>query len=142
MDDAEITAYFVKHLSESDNPDDLIMHICEQTGRKWEQVESLLERVSAEHEQEITRRQSPLLAIIALVTFAAGVGISIYSTYFLVLVIQEYSKAPVSPLGIPDAIQAIMAVAYTSIGGLVFGLAMVLGSLLGMRRVWAAILKI
>jgi hypothetical protein len=98
--------------------------------------------VSAEHEQEITRRQSPLLAIIALVTFAAGVGISIYSTYFLVLVIQEYSKAPVSPLGIPDALQAIMAVAYTSIGGLVFGLAMVLGSLLGMRRVWAAILKI
>ena len=56
MDDAEITAYFVKHLSGSDNPDDLIMDICEKTGRKWEQVESLLERASAEHEQEIIRR--------------------------------------------------------------------------------------
>jgi hypothetical protein len=142
MNDSEIIAYFVQHLAESDNPDDLIMDICDKTGRKWEDVESLLEQVRAEHEQEITRRQSPLLTMIALVTFATGVGILIYSSYFLVLVIQEYSSASVSLLGIPDLFQAILAVAYTSIGGLVLGLGMLLGSLLGMRQVWAAILKL
>jgi hypothetical protein len=116
--------------------------ICEQTGKKWEEVESLLECVRAEHEQEITRRQSPLLSMIALVTFIAGVGISIYSAYFLVMVIQGYCNMPVSPLGIPDLFQAIFTTAYTSIGGLVLGLGMMLGSILGMRQVWAAILKI
>ncbi|KAF0108573.1 MAG: hypothetical protein FD146_459 [Anaerolineaceae bacterium] len=141
MDDAEITAYFIKHLSESDNPDDLVMEICEKTGRKWDDIESLLERVRAEHEHEITRRQSPLLVLIALVTFVAGIWVSIDSAYLLVLVLQEYSGAAGSPITLLDSFQILFSTAYYTFAGLALGLGMVLGSLFGMKKVWAAILK-
>ena len=142
MNDPEITAYMVKQLSKSKNPDDLVMEICGKTGKSWEEVESLLESVRVEHAQEIIRRQSPLLTSVALGTFITGVVIMIYSVYLLVGAIQAYSAMPVAPIGIPDALQAIFAVAYTSFAGVVIGLGMALGSMLGMRQVWAAILKI
>jgi hypothetical protein len=142
MDDADITAYFIQHLSDSDNPDDLVIEICEKTGRKWGEVEYLLEQVRDEHEHEITRRQSPLLALIALVTFVTGVGIAIYSVYFMVLVIQEYSAASVHPLEVPDILQSLAATTYSSGAGLILGLGMVLGSLFGMKKVWMTILKL
>jgi hypothetical protein len=142
MDDADITAYFIEHLSESDNPDDLVMDICEKTGRKWDEIESLLEQVRAEHEHEITRRQSPLLALIALVTFVTGTGVAIYSAYLLVLVLQEYSGAAGSPLTLLDSFQVLFSTAYYTCAGLILGLGMVLGSLFGMKKVWMAILKV
>lgn len=142
MDETEIAAYFIQRLSEGDNPDDLILEICEKTGRKWGEVEALLERVRAAHEDEITRRQSPLLVIMAFVIFLAGVGLAIFSTYVLALQIEEYFVHPAHPLGIIEALQTVATVGYAAISGLIAGIAMMLGSLIGMKKVWAAILKV
>ena len=142
MDDRDIVQYFIKHLADSDNPDDLIMHICERSGRSWNNVEALLNRVREEREQEIVRRQSPLLTLLALVTFTAGFILMIFFTYFLIDIVKEISRAYSSPVDVFDLLQAVFASGYISIGGVFLGFAMVLGSLLGMRDVWAAILKI
>ena len=142
MNDDELDAYLIHHLGEYDNPNDLILEICEKTGRPWAEVQAKLERVRSEHEREITLRQSPVMVIAAVAICLLGFGIAIYGVYMMIAVIQAYTATPVAPLEISDALQAIAASGYVGFGGLLVGAAMVMGSILGMRKVWAAILKI
>jgi len=142
MNDDELAAYFVHHLSAYDNPNDLILEVCEKTGRSWMDVQAILERVQAEHERDITLRQSPMLAIAAIGICLGGLTIATYSVSILIETLQSYSGMEVSPLEITDALQALISGGYIGIGGLMFGAAMVLGSIIGMRKVWAAILKL
>ncbi len=142
MNDDELAAWFIHHLSEYDNPNDLILEICEKTGRGWTEVQAILERVQAEHEREITLRQSPAVTLAALLIFLGGLGVAAYSLSIMIATIQVYAETIVEPLGIPDAFQALAAAGYIGVGGLLLGAAMVLGSTIGMRKVWAAILKL
>jgi hypothetical protein len=143
MNDEALAAYFVHHLSEyDDNPNDLILEVCEKTGRSWTDVQAILERVQSEHEREITLRQSPVLALAAIGICLGGLGVGVYSVYILIGTLQVYSSMNVSPLEISDAFQALASGGYIGIGGLLIGAAMVLGSMIGMRKVWAAILKL
>jgi hypothetical protein len=142
MNDDELAAYFIHHLSEYDNPNDLILEICENTGRSWNDVKAVLESVQSEHEREITLRQSPMLAITAVGICLGGLGVALYSVYILIGTLQAYSGMNISPLEISDALQALASGGYIGISGLLFGAAMVLGSTIGMRKVWAAILKL
>ena len=107
---------------------------------RWPEAEALVKRVQDEHQETVTRKQSPLLALIALFIFAGGVGIVIYSLVILVGTIQVYTSTPVEPIDLPIAFQAIGSSIYLSFGGLIFGSGMIMGSMLGMRNVWSAIL--
>ena len=142
MNDDELAAYFIHHLGEYDNPNDLILEICEKTSRTWAEVQAILERVQVEHEREIALRQSPAVTLAALLIFLGGFGVAAYSLYIMIETVQSYAEMNVEPLGIPDAFQALASAGYIGIGGLLFGAAMVLGSTIGMRKVWAAILKL
>jgi hypothetical protein len=142
MKDEELSTYFIHHLSEYDNPNDLVLEVCEKTGRPWADVQAILERVRSEHEREITLRQSPVLALAAIGICLGGLAVATYSIFILIETLRTYSGMNVSPLEITDALQALASAGYIGIGGLLFGAAMVLGSAIGMRKVWAAILKL
>jgi len=56
----ELEKYALEKLSKASNRDDLVTEICRLTHLSWEQTEALLERLEAENQAVITRRQFPL----------------------------------------------------------------------------------
>ena len=141
MDDDQITAYLIKHLSESDDPDDLILDLCQRTGRGWPDNQAMVERVKAEHSQDITKRQFPLLSLIALFVFIGGMGLLIWA---IVLTVADFrqivsiGRSSVLNFALGEA--AILSYVFGPLTFGLFGIAMILGSLLGMRDAWSDIL--
>jgi len=94
VDDQEITNFLVKYLSDFDDPDDLILEICQITGRTWMEVEALLDQVCLQHQTEITTRQFPLLALIALGTFIGGLALTALSVDLIVVTLKTDINPP------------------------------------------------
>jgi hypothetical protein len=159
VDEQEITDYLVKHLGDFDDPDDLILEICQKTGRPWVEVEALVDQVRLEHQTEITTHQFPLLALIALGTFIGGLALMALSVDLIIVTLRNnldtLSKVPdfdtavvksfsdgIKPL-VEFASGFLRTVYYAGISPFFFlalGISMVLGSLVGMRDTWAVIL--
>jgi hypothetical protein len=161
----ELTAGIVKRLSEADDPNDIIVDICQQTGCHWAEAEGLVESVRTNEARQITRRQMPWLMGVALFLFAAGLIMTGYGVYGLITVITtargglpqdltwyfmpvlEKGLHPSEALG-PAILPYFNLVLGTALGfilspisALTMGTAMILGSLLGMRDAWAALLN-
>ncbi len=161
MGNAQISEFFVKHLSEAEDPDQLIMEICDRTGRGWTEVEELLRRVQEEKRQEITLKQLPILVPLAFVLFIGGLALSGISIYSLALSAQTEMRdvygfpdlnsailksftSGTSPL--VDFLYAMLRFLYLTLINPLFlllaGIAMISGSLFGMRDVWKNILNL
>ena len=141
MDTPDITNYIVYRLSDAVPPNDIIMDICDKTGISWPEAEELVEQVQFEHEQDVTKRQFPLLTLVALSIFVGGVGLLAYSTYMLFLTTSTYANTALNPWDLPDTLNLIFNYAAFTLSLILFAIAMILGSLLGMRQVWATILN-
>lgn len=116
------------------------MDICDKTGMYWPEAEALVEQVQAEHEQDVTMRQFPLLSLVAFSIFVGGVGLLAYSIYMLFLTTSAYTSTALNPWDLPDTLNFIFNYAAFTLSLILFAIAIILGSLLGMRQVWAAIL--
>lgn len=134
--DIELKEWIVGQLSRGRHPDDLVPAICETTGKSWKDAEALVNGVQLNSEDEITRKQSPLLTVMAFFTFAGGVillGYVVYASVSLLAWHQAGSPAADAPSFAYDSGRIFLKY-------LPVGLAMVMGSLLGMRQVWSAFL--
>lgn len=146
MPDDRWSAFIVERLAAHDNPDDIVLELCQQGGLSWPRAEELVERVRQENETAITRRQSPFLAVIAFVLFVGGVALIGFSTYSVVESLEHYLSMADSGQSVLDAVNlpGILFYLSDSASGLLVmwfgGAAMMLGSLTGMRRVWLGIL--
>jgi hypothetical protein len=151
MNTDEQIAYIIHHLTEGDDPKDLVFDLCQQTNLTWPQAEALVRQVQEEKQGDIARKQFPLLFILALGAFVIGLGLIGYSVYS---VIAEMALVPADPLNGQLVEQNIDGVSRLYLffslvvrsGGqiitlFVLGIAMVLGSLLGMRDTWVKILS-
>jgi len=116
------------------------MDICDKTGMSWPEAEALVQQVQAEHEQEVTKRQFPLLSLVAFSIFVGGVGLLAYSLYMLFLTTSAYAITTLNPWDLPDTLNFIFNYAAFTLSLILFAIAMILGSLLGMRQVWITIL--
>ena len=141
METPDLTNYIVDRLSDAVTPDDIIMDICDKTGISWPEAEALVEQVQSEHEQDVTKRQFPLLTLVALSIFVGGVGLLTYSVYMLFLTTSTYTSTTLNPWDLPDTLNFIFNYAAFTLSLILFAIAMILGSLLGMRQIWATILK-
>ncbi len=140
MEQADLHAFILDCLSGAVNPDDIVMEICEQHSLTWPEAEALVQQIQSEHGNAITRRQSPLLVIIALGLFLGGLALIGFSAYSLAALVQSYSQADLFYTDMPGALLLIFEYGYGLLGMMGVGAAIVLGSLVGMRRVWTAIL--
>jgi hypothetical protein len=140
MEQADLHAFIIDRLSGAVNSDDIVMELCEKHGLNWPEAEALVLEIQSEHENTITRRQSPLLTIIALGLFLGGLALIGFSVYSLVELLQSYSQANLFYTDMPGALLIIFEYGAGSLGMIGVGAAIVLGSLVGMRRVWVAIL--
>ena len=161
MTDTELTAYIVHHLGEGDDPEDIILDVCQKTGYSWPEAEELVRQVREKDALQITEKQFPLLTGVALVTFVAGLILTVYGVFSIVnslanikgnlgppditsylMPVIEKGVDPASALrpAISPYFNLILGVAISPISALIFGIAMILGSLLGMRNVWYELL--
>jgi len=142
MVSAELTSLIINRLSDAVPPNDIILEICNQTGFSWTEAEVILKQVQTENEQVITKRQSPLLTLLAFTIFAGGVVLLAYAIYMLVLTTSTYTSTLVNPWNLANILYFVFNYAAFSFSIILFAIGMIIGSLLGMRDVWASILNL
>jgi hypothetical protein len=150
MDNEAISAFIINALSKGESPDDLILSICENQGLTWQAAEALVKKVQDEKKQVIVKKQLPLLFVLALAIFIGGIGAAGYGC---LIIISEFSLIQTSLMNIHQVLnnsdvsydlyiglRMLFASGGIPISMIALGIGMILGSLLGMRNVWAEIL--
>lgn len=154
----ELEKYALEKLSKAGNRDDLVAEICTLTHLSWERAEALLARLEAENQAVIARRQFPLLFSLATILFLAGLGLSAFGIYGITLFFRrdggvpadltsyfmpiiEQGLDPGQALGpaVPLYLRTAVYFILSPFSAAFFGAAMLVGSLLGMRRTWSAL---
>lgn len=139
MDQEALRDIIIQRTVAGENRDNLILNICEQTGAKWDEVEALVGRTVEENRSAITLRQSPALVLLALTTFVGGcisLGVAVIKTYDFFSTILASENAPVAAVGV--TVYFVEYLPYLT-GWITVGIGMILGSLLGMQRIWEAV---
>ncbi len=134
MDKDELSAFVINELSEGTNTDDLILKVCQETICTWPEAEAFVRRIREEYGPRITRKQFPMLFVLALSIFLCGLGLVIFSVYST-----WYCSSTIG-----NAIGCLVTMVYNGsapIFAFIAGIAMMLGSLLGMRDIWSKILE-
>jgi hypothetical protein len=160
MDNDELTAYIVHHLSEGDDPEDIILEVCQKTGYSWSEAEELVRLVREKNEVKIAKEQLPLLTGVAFFTFAAGLVLTGYGVYAIVTSMAankgDWGPRDITSYIMPmiekgtDPVSALRPAIYpyfnlflnfmvSPVSAIFFGILMILGSLIGMREVWSSI---
>jgi|WetSurMetagenome_2_1015567.scaffolds.fasta_scaffold167657_2 hypothetical protein len=150
MDKLEITAYIIDQLGRSVKLDDLLYDVCQKANTTWPEAEQLVRQIQSENHRLIVRKQFPLQFILALAIFIGGLIFLAYGTFLIVTqigLVNEYVGSVVNGNPEIDAIQkisvtflAVYHLGFTPLASEFLGAALVLGSLIGMREVWAEIL--
>ncbi|GEM_PF-2724083 len=140
-----LNAYIIKQLSKGVDEDDLIFEICEKNRLDWDAGKNLVEKIKSENEGDIASRQLPIKSMLAVATLAIGLTLIIATTIFLVdlvtLVSGILSAKPVGAGGTNLSLSRMLmeqspATIPLIAAGFINGLAMIFGSLLGMRETW------
>jgi hypothetical protein len=142
MDKSKIEESIMQRLEKSENPDDIILDLCDRLHLNWPEAEALVERVRSENEQQIVLNQSPVLVLIALVIFLAGAVMLVFTVYDIASTYSFYQENYVgeNSLGFTtNFVRYLLDNARGIVTLSVFGTAMVAGSLRGMQDVWVAI---
>jgi hypothetical protein len=144
MEKADLTAFVTRRLCEADNPQDIILDVCQKTGWYWPDAEAFVRRVQEMKAPEITKRQFPLLTVLALGIFLAGLGLTFFGVYSIVDSWNQLSQARDYllrvKLPIVDIYGIYINIYLMPIAPIFTGTAMMLGSLLGMRDIWSRLL--
>jgi hypothetical protein len=124
MKKEEAINYVIQELGKHKSQNDIIVALCQQTGMAWSQAEQFVNQVQAEHQHDISSRQSPLLIGISVGLIIVGLGL-IFSNvdYFMGLFNQDV-------MGL--ALSARSAV--IRIGSILTGLGMAVGGSIGLRE--------
>lgn len=129
----ELNEWILEQLSGGRDPDDLIPAICEATGKSWKEASALVYGIQQHRGDEILRRQSPLLVILAFFSFLGGTACLGYAAYLLVNLMGLPSFGPSLDSESTYILRRFIELTVTGAG-------LLMGSLLGMRDVWAAFL--
>ena len=157
----DLVALIIQHLSEEDDPDDIILYVCKKTGYAWPQAELLVKHVQEDNDAKIAKKQLPIFYGLAFFTFVGGAILTSYGLYTLLTALLSHSELfprdltsyfmPVLEKGI-DPLSAfepalspylnmLLGFIVSPFSAIFFGAAMLSGSLVGMRDIWAKILQ-
>jgi hypothetical protein len=128
-------------LSNAADRNDLILELCESRGISWAQAEALIQHVETDRKHEIAGRQLPLLLFIALLIFLGGLGLVAYCVYELISILLTGIRAGLPGLDVVSYWRLIFDIGVGPLAGLAIGAAMLLGSLVGMRRAWMPLIE-
>jgi hypothetical protein len=127
--EAELTSFVVGQLGRHAGRSDLVQAVCERSGMTWQDADAFVKRVEAEHRVQIAGRQAPLLLVLAGGILLGGIGILVNVVLTLI--------------NLPDAPDLAALVLYLRENYILLleiptGIAMVLGSAIGLTRIGKA----
>jgi hypothetical protein len=154
----ELTAMIVRRLEAADDPDNIVADVCEATHLSWDEAEERIQEIQTANAVTITKRQFPLTGGIAFLFFAVGLLCVAYGLYAIVSSILDQGPkdltsyfSPVieqgaSPIdafrpAVVPYFQLIVNFIISPVAALVLGIAMITGSLVGMRNTWSILLN-
>ncbi len=126
----EFKTYILNHLKRNRSIDDIVLHVCEQSGASWQSVHEYVIAISEENSNDIVLGQSPVLVGLALATFLIGTGIILVDAFRL------YSVNANNPQDLPYFVKEEIT---QILRHTIVGILMIAGSLKGMQKVWEAI---
>jgi hypothetical protein len=127
----QAAAFIINELGRQSHRDDIIVDLCRDMDIDWEQAEELMRDVEAYHGQTIARRQSPLLIVIGLGIILGGLALTTYGAMFFLDLVQM------------ETFEQIWYTQYIQlpVGSFVTGTAMIVGGIIGFRKIFAGILN-
>jgi hypothetical protein len=141
MGNVELEENLVERLENGENKDDIILHLCETAGMNWPEAEAMVEQIRERKKNHIVLAQSPVLVLIALVTFLGGAGLATFSAYNILVIFLSYLNATSGSIGAIGMILYLFTYGGYLWGVALLGLGMMIGSLRGMQDIWAAIFE-
>lgn len=134
--------YLLNRLASTANRNKVIEETCLQYGWHWQEAEAVIDHLTQAHHLDLTRRQSPALFLGALSIFSGGVCLVAWNFLGLFNYLRPYFD-PHTPdeLGLywfySDLFQGLLF-APEALPLFISGLAMIVGSYLGMKDLWAS----
>jgi hypothetical protein len=130
MNQEQARAFIVNELGKHRDRNDVIMTLCHELNLDWKQVEQFIKEVEGSQSQAIARRQSPLVIILGVAALIGGLGLLVNAVSFFWSFTQ---MAPEQQLLNGDLV-------YIYGGSMVTGIAMIVGGIIGLRKIIAGIL--
>ncbi len=127
--DPELTRFVIGQLSRHTGRSNLVQAVCTKGGMTWQEAEAFVDQVEANHRVQIAGRQAPLMLVIAGTFLIGGIGI-------LVDFIQTVLAFPDINDGL--ALFVYLRTNYLLMLELPTGLAMVVGSIIGLTKIGKA----
>lgn len=130
MDERQARAYIVEELGKQLGRNDILLTLCREMDIEWKQADQMIREVEAFDSQQIARRQSPLLTVLGLAVIFGGLALNTYGIWYFWTFTQL------------EAAQQLIETQYMYItaGGMVTGLAMIVGGIIGFRKILGALL--
>ncbi len=129
MNETDLSEYVILQLGKHVTRNDLVFQLCQISGMSWPQADSFVRQVESQQGSRIAVRQSPLIIIVRLGILVGGIVLLFFSTSYL---IQVYNTGWMGALDIRRDYRAVVV--------LVTGIGMILGSLLGLWRVFLSVI--
>jgi hypothetical protein len=146
MNTEEMRAYILKELTRSVPPEKIIYDLTEKSGQHWGDVEALVKQVQQESRGTVARKQSPLYLVLGVLTALIGLGLVIggVSALYGIAAGTKASTLGVemlAPLGAMNTIMYLINFGGPFLTMIGLGLAMLVGTMWGMNRMWSDILS-
>jgi len=142
LDDPRLLRSISHRLAETADRNQVIEEICLLRNLDWNSAAALVDRAAIQHETDITRQQTPILALVALSLFIGGAVLAAWQLLGLVAVLSALANPRAASFwglyNLSFGFFDLLTNFWGLLGAFVSGLAMVLGSYLGMKEVWAA----
>jgi hypothetical protein len=126
----------VKRLANHVRLSNITQEICEKTGMYWSEAEAFVREVAMLDEKTVRRKRSPALIGLGLVTFIGGMGLMFVAIFLISNIVIFYRTTQPELLSTVNILLLIGNEAPFALWICSLGLAMVAGSLIGMRDVW------
>jgi hypothetical protein len=135
-DDPALTEFVVAELARGEDRGDVILQVCERAGCKWPEAEDFVRHIESTDASRITRRQTPALLLIIVPTLIGGVALTLGAGYVLLQDLLLYDRELGGQLAI--GLLAVASQHAQTLYGILIGLAMIVGSGVGLGQIIAA----
>jgi hypothetical protein len=125
----DLVRFVVGQLGKHTGRSNLVQALCERSGMTWQEAESFVRKVEAEHRVQIAGRQAPLLLVLAGAVLLSGISL-------LIDVITSVLALP-DPSNLVD-LALYLRSNYYHIIEVPTGIAMVVGGIIGLTRIGKA----
>ncbi len=142
MNEQEMRAYIVKRLAQSAKKSDIALELTDKAHLYYDDALALVETVAGETAREVELRHAPLVFAMSAVMFGLGCAITLAAIGAMLGILFGLSSiSVVGPLNAGNVVIYLINLGGPILVQAVFGMAMIAGGSVGLRRLWGSVLN-